>query len=96
MNLSELLTSTNLDKEEIDFLFKLLEDELEAGKDYSEKIDKTFKLIDVLNQTFTSGEDFEVRGDIEKVEDVKKEVDKDILLLTSLLKKLTPIKAIYE
>jgi len=96
MNLSELLTSTKLEKEEIDFLFKLLEDELEAGKGYSEKIDKTFKLIDVLNQTFTSGEDFEVRGDIEKVEDVKKEVDKDILLLTSLLKKLTPIKAIYE
>jgi hypothetical protein len=96
MNLSELLTSTNLDKEEVDLLFKMLEESLSDGKDYLEKLDKTFKLIDVLNNTFTSGEDFEIRGDVEKVKDVKKDMDKEVLLLASLIKKLTPIKAIYE
>lgn len=96
MNLSELLTSTNLDKEEVDLLFKMLEESLSDGKDYLEKLDKTFKLIDVLNSTFTSGEDFEIRGDVEKVKDAKRDIDKEVLLLASLIKKLTPIKAIYE
>lgn len=96
MNLSELLTSTKLEKEEVDFLFKILEDELETTKEYSEKIDKTFKLIDVLNQTFTSGEDFEIKGDINKVQDARKKLDKELLILSKLIKKFTPIKEIFE
>lgn len=96
MNLTEVLKSTKLEKEEIEFLFKILETELKYSLEAESKFDKTFKLITALETTFEQGEDYSIIGDLEKAKEEYERFKIENVAIKVLLNKLKPLKELIE
>lgn len=96
MNLTEVLKSTKLEKEEIEFLFKILEAELKYSLEAENKLDKTFKLITVLEKTFDQGEDYSISGDLDKAKEEYERFKLETIAIKVLLNKLQPLKELIE